>query len=173
VFHEACTDVEPLGPDRAGRPDPSRRSCRTPRRAGHDPSPPPPGSTRRLTMDADKGRRQGLRRRGVRRRLAQRLCDPACRTEITPFSDRRPHDPTQGLCPLDQAPKADRLASEKRSPGSLSDPPHLRLGKNHRRHGPDRLSRRRVPAVPLHPDNGSQQPCPIDNLARLPRLLAT
>ena len=119
------------------RPDPGGWSCRTARRAGHDPSP-----FARIDPATDAGGRQGLRRRRVRRRSAQGLCDPACRAKIAPFSDRWPDHPTRGLRTVDSAPQTDRRG--------------LRLGQNHWRHGPNRLSRRRTGAVPLHPDDGRQ-----------------
>ncbi len=100
----------------------------------------------RIDPATDAGRRQGLRRGRVRRRLAPGLCHPACRAEIALLSDRRPHDPARGLRPVDQAPQTDRRG--------------FRLGQNRRWHGPDRLSGRRKGAFPLHPDDGRQQPRP-------------
>ena len=65
LLHRPCLDGEPLGPDRAGRLDPSRRPCRTARCTGHDPPPLP-----RIDPATDAGRGQGLRRGRVCRRPA-------------------------------------------------------------------------------------------------------
>jgi transposase len=61
-FPDDGSDGEPLWPDRAGRPDAGRRSGGTARSTRHD---PPPFSG--IDPTADTGRRQGLRRRRVRR----------------------------------------------------------------------------------------------------------
>ncbi len=116
------------------------------------------------------GARRGLLMKGgavieAAARPAPGLCHAACRAEIAIFGDRRPHHPARGLRPVDQAPQTDRLAWGKRSTGSFSDPPHLRLGQGRRRHGPDRLSRPRAGARPLHPDDGRQQPRPVATTA--------
>lgn len=50
------------------------------------------------------------------------------------------HCAVRGICVVPNAPKKDRLASGKRSPGSFSDPPHFPLGQNRRRHGTDNVS---------------------------------
>jgi hypothetical protein len=118
---------------------------------GHHPSP-----FSGIDPVADAGCGQRLRHRRVRHRSAQGLRDRACRTEIAPFSDRRPDHPTRGLCPVDQAPQADRRG--------------LRLGQDHRRNGAERLSWCRKGAVPLHPDDACQQPRPTAPVARSMRM---
>ena len=81
-----------------------------------------------------------------RRRPAASLRHAPYRAEIEIFSDRRPHHPARGLCPVDQASQTDRGGPW--------------MGQNRRRHGADRLLLRRTGAFPLHPDDGRQQPRP-------------
>lgn len=102
-----------------------------------------PGSTRRLTLGADRG----FDAAG----FAPSLCHSACRAEIETFGDRGPNDPAPGLRPIPAPPQAHR--------GSL------RLGQDRRRHGPDRLSRPREGALPLHPHHGRQQSRPAPEAA--------
>ena len=93
-----------------------------------------PGSTRQLTLGADRGYD-----------AAEFVADlrQAC---VTPHVARKARhsaidgrtNPAQRLCPVPEAPQADRRS--------------LRLGQNRWRHVPDRLSRRRTGAVALHPD---------------------
>ena len=71
--HGACADGEPLGPDRAGRPDPGRRPCRAARRARHDPR-----AFAGLHAAADARGRQGLRQRRLRSRPPARLRHDPC-----------------------------------------------------------------------------------------------
>jgi hypothetical protein len=105
-----------------------------------------PGSTRRLTLGADKGYDAA----GFVSDLPS-LRHATCRPEIEIFSDRRTHDPTRGICVVPEAPKEDRRA--------------VRLGQNRRRHGTNHVSGRRTRPIPLHPDHGRQQPCPTTKVA--------
>ena len=94
-----------------------------------------PGSTRQLTLGADKGFNAA--------EFVADLRNAPCRAEIAIFSDRRPHDPARGLRLVRQTPQADRRS--------------FRLGQNRRQHGLDRLSGRRTGAFPLHPHNGCRR----------------
>jgi hypothetical protein len=95
-----------------------------------------PGSTRLLTLGADRGYDSADFVRDLRH--------APCRAEIPTFRDRRPHDPAQGLRPVPEAQKAGRGA--------------FRLGKERWRPYPDCLPRRRTGRRPLCPDDGRQQP---------------
>ncbi len=74
--------------DCAGRADPRRRPCRTPRCARDDPPP-----LARIDTPADAWGRQGLRQRRLRRRTAPGLRHSPCRPEGARHRHRRPHDP--------------------------------------------------------------------------------
>ena len=158
-FPDDGFDGEPTWSDCSGRPDPGGWPCRAKGRTGHGSSP-----FSGFGQAADTRSRQGLRQCRLRRRSPASLRDPTCRPEIAPFrhplsanasirlpGNGRTHHSTQGICSVDQAPKTDR--------GSL------RLGQDHRRHGPNRLSRHRKGAVALHPDDGRQHPRPTAQAA--------
>jgi transposase len=106
-----------------------------------------PGSTRRLTLGADKGFDAAefvadLRQACVTPHVAQKSRYSAIDGRTT----------ARRLRPVDQKPKTDRRG--------------FRLGQNRRRHGPDRLSRRRTGAFALHPHHGRKQPRPTAPAAR-------
>ena len=100
-----------------------------------------PGSTRRLTLGADKG----YEATGFVTDLRQACVTP----HVAPKSRHSAIDgrtTRQRAMPVPETPQAHRGG--------------FRLGQDRRRHGPDRLSRHRTRAIPLHPDDGRQQPGP-------------
>ena len=99
-----------------------------------------PGSTRRLTLGADKG---------YDPQSSLPTCDKLASRRTSPkpgpsFRDRRAHHPAQRLCAVAQAPQADRRG--------------FWLGQDHRRERADRIPRHRARPVALHPDAGGRKP---------------
>ena len=110
-----------------------------------------PGSTRRLTLGADKGYDAAefvsdLREACITPHVAQKSRYSAIPSRDIARSalpdNGRVHHPTSGLRPVDQAPKADRGG--------------LWLGQYSRWRGANCLSRRRTGAIWLHSDDGRQ-----------------
>lgn len=106
-----------------------------------------PGSTRRLTLGADRG----FDAAGLCRQPARGMRHAPCRAEITIFGDRRANHPTRRLRQIPASSQTHRRG--------------FRLGQDRRRHGPDRLSRPREGAIPLHPHHGRQQSRPAPEAA--------
>jgi len=101
-----------------------------------------PGSTRRLTLGAAKGHDAAEFVSGLRQ---------AC---ITPHVARKSR-----YFAIDR-----RTTRHEGYVLSLKHPKRIEeafgWAKNRRRHGPNRLSRRRAGAIPLHSDDGRQRPRP-------------
>jgi hypothetical protein len=115
-----------------------------------------PGSTRQLTLGADKGFDAAefvadLRQACVTPYVAQRSRYSAIGGSTTRH---------EGYALSIRNRKRIDLRRENDPPDRFFDPPHLRLGQNHRRHGPDRLSWARAGPLPLDPGDGRQQPRP-------------
>lgn len=95
-----------------------------------------PGSSRQLTLGADKG-------------FDAQSSSPTCGRPVSRPMSSRNRDiqrSTAAPRPVDQTPQTDRRG--------------FRLGQDRRWYGPDRLSGRRMDALTLHPDDGRQQPRP-------------
>lgn len=96
-----------------------------------------PGSARHLTLAADRGYDSADFVRHLRQ---------AC---VTPHVARKSrHSAIDG-----------RTTRHEGYALSIKHRKRIGLGQNHRRHGPDRLSWHREAALPLHHDDGRQQPC--------------
>ena len=142
MLQRSCADVEPLGPDRAGRPGPNRQSCRTACCAGHDRPP-----FHRIGQTLDARNRQGVRRARAMCQSAPSLRHAPSHPEGPPFRHRRARRPPRGLRLVPETPQTNRRG--------------LQLRQDLRGHGADRLSRRWAVALPLHAEDGRQQSCQI------------
>ena len=146
MLHRPRADGEPRRSDRAGRPDAGRWSCGTARGNGHDPS-PFPGSTRQLTLGADKGFDAAefvadLRQACVTPHVAQKTRYSAI--------DGRTTDTRAGALSIRNRKRIEEAFGWAKTVGGMAQTVYRGLEG----------------ALPLHPDHGRQQPRPATSAAR-------